>query len=509
VIARRRLGDAVAGITVALIAVPQSMAYAELAGMPPHHGLYAVALPAVAAAFFASSAWLQTGPVATTSLLTFGALATLATPGSTDYIGLAALLALVVGATRVAIGLLRGGAVSYLMSMPVLRGFVVGAALLIFSSQVPSVLGIVPGDAGVMGNALLALQDPSAWDPWALGFAAATLVLILGGQKLHPLFPGVLVAVVLAVVGSVALGYAGPVVGEVPTGLPRLTLDLPWARLTDLLLPGVVIAVVGFAEAASISQAFAEHEGVSWDPDREFVSQGVANLASGLVGGFPVGGSFSRSAINHLAGAKTRLAGAITGIAVLAMLPAAGLLSALPRAVLGGIVIAAVRSLLKVRPLVDLWRLSPPQAVLGWATFALTLLLAPRIEWAVVAGVAGAVSLHLWREREVTLVVERRGETLWVRPMGVVWFGSAPALRRAIAAELASAPADSVVLDLSGLGRLDLSGALVLQAIVETGRARGTEFSLAAVPPRLERVVSRALPGLARTLGPAGAKGPS
>jgi SulP family sulfate permease len=492
------VADLVAGITVALVAVPQSLAYAELAGMPPHHGLYAAAVPPLAAAFFASSPWLQTGPVALTSLLTFGALANLATPASPEYVGLAAILALVVGVTRVAIGLLKGGAVTYLMSMPVLRGFTVAAALLIFFSQVPAALGVAGAGNGVVPDAITALSEPGAWEWGSLAFTALTLTLVLGGRKVHPLFPGVLVAMLVALGLSVGIGYSGATVGAIPAGLPPFSLALPWDRLPELILPGMVIALVGYAEAASIAQAFAEHEGTTWDPNQEFVSQGVANVAAGVVTGFPVGGSFSRSAVNHLAGAQTRWSGLVTGVAVLAVLPVAALLSPLPRAVLGAIVIAAVRSLLKVKPLLELWALSKPQFVLGIGTFVLTLVMAPRIELAVVAGVGGAVALHLWREREVVLQTHRDGAVLRVRPFGVVWFGSAPALRQAISDALAEADTERLELDFSGLGRLDLSGALVVQALVVLAEARGTDVVLLDVPPPLTRVLDRILPDIER-----------
>lgn len=389
--------DLVAGVTVALVAVPQSMAYAELAGLPAHLGLYAAALPALLAAFFASSAWIQTGPVATTSLLTLGALSTLATPD--DLLPLAALLAVVVGLVRVAIGVLRAGAISYLMTTAVLRGFIFAAALLIFASQLPAALGVSVSGGTVLGRAAQVLAAPTTWDLGAVGFSLLTLVLVLGGRRVHPMFPGVLVAALVSLGISEVVGYGGPRLGVVPSGLPTLSWALPWERLPDLLVPGAVIAVLGFAEAASIARAYAEQEGTSWDPNREFVSQGVANLAAGFSGGFPVGASFSRSALNHLAGAKTRLAGGVTGVAVLLLLPVAGALEPLPKAVLGATVIAAVRSLLRLGPLRQLWAVSRLQGGVALATFGLTLALAPRVELAVVAGVMLSAPVAWWERR--------------------------------------------------------------------------------------------------------------
>ncbi|MBT8477976.1 MAG: sodium-independent anion transporter, partial [Gemmatimonadetes bacterium] len=393
--------DIVAGISVALVLVPQSMAYADLAGLPAHYGLYAAALPPIVAAFFASSPYLQTGPVALTSLLTLGALSVLATPGSQTYIALAALLALVVGVARIIVGVVKEGRISYLMSRPVLQGFTIAAALLIVGSQLPGALGVSPPIEGVIPRAWWALSHPGDWEAASVVLAVMTGLLILGGRRIHPLVPGVLVATLIGIGFSVLTGYSGPIVGAVPAGLPPLPRDVPWSQLPLLLIPGGVIALVGFAEAASISRTFAVMDRRPWDPNREFISQGVANVAAALSSGFPVGGSFSRSSLNHLAGARSRWSGAVTGLAVLLFLPLAGILAPLPRAVLSGIVIAAVLGLIRLPALASLWRLSKPQALAAWTTFALTLILAPRIELAVVIGILLSLGIHAWREMKV------------------------------------------------------------------------------------------------------------
>ena len=158
---------------------------------------------------------------------------------------------------------------------------------------------------------------------------------------------------------------------------------------------------MGFAEPAAIARTFAAQDRQPWSSDREFVSQGVANLVSGISGGFPVGGSFSRSSVNRMAGGKTRWSGAVTGLVVLAFLPMAGVLSPLPRAILAAIVIAAVVQLIQVRSLIRLFVYSRPQALVAWGTFGVTLALAPRIEWAVLIGIGLGILLHLWRELSV------------------------------------------------------------------------------------------------------------
>jgi len=490
---------------VALVLVPQSMAYADLAGLPAHYGLYAAALPPIAAAFFASSPYLQTGPVALTSLLTLGALSAIAAPGSQIYIGLAVLLALVVGVARIIVGLVKEGRISYLMSRPVLQGFTIAAALLIVASQLPGALGVSAPDGGVIGRAWWALSHPGEWETASVVLAILTGVLILGGRRIHPLVPGVLFATLIGIGFSLATGYGGVTVGDVPAGLPPLPRNLPWSQLPLLVIPGGVIALVGFAEAASISRTFAVMDRRPWDPDREFISQGVANVASALSSGFPVGSSFSRSSLNHLAGARSRWSGAVTGVAVLLFLPVAGILAPLPRAVLSGIVIAAVLGLMRFGQLAGLWRLSKPQALAAWTTFALTLILAPRIDLAVVLGILLALGIHAWREMKVRCDSWLEDTTFHLAPRGVLWFGSAPQMQRSFMHELEEGhDVDRIVLHLGGLGRIDLSGAIMLKEFQEEMAAGDIEVEIAGVPYHARRILRRTL-----DWEPDGAAGPT
>ncbi|HEU5155609.1 MAG TPA: SulP family inorganic anion transporter, partial [Streptosporangiaceae bacterium] len=286
--------------------MPQALAYAQLAGMPAHRGLYAAALPPIAAAFLASSPHLQTGPTALTSLLAFATLSALAPPGSPEYVELGLLLAVVVGVARLAIGLLRAGVIAYLMSHAVLVGFVPAATALIVASQLPAALGVAAGDGGILEEAFDALGDPGAWLAGAVALTVATILVVRLSPRLHPMFPGVLVAIVLGMLAVEVLGFDGKTVGDVPAGLPPISFDLPWGDVPSLLLGGSIIALVGFAEPASVARTLAAKERQPWDPDREFVSQGAANVVAGFSGGFPVGGSFSRSALNRMAGGQTR-----------------------------------------------------------------------------------------------------------------------------------------------------------------------------------------------------------
>lgn len=390
-------GDLFAGVTVAFVLLPQSLAYAEIAGVPPAIGLAAAALPPLVAAFFASSPFLQTGPVALTSLLTFGALETMASTGSVEYVALAALLALIVGLVRVALGLMRGGIVAYVMTDSTVLGFTSAAAILIIASQVPTMFGTTRDGRGVLGAAAETIIDPSVWSSTSVVLALITVIIVIASPRIHPLFPGVLIAVVGGVAWSRFIEYDGQTIGELPGGFVSLSLDLPWGSAGSLILPGIIIALVGYAEPASIARTFAAEEKVPWDSTKELFSQGVANLASGLAGGFPVGGSFSRSALNHLAGARSVWAGGLTGLIILIVQPASPLLEPLPRSVLGAIVFASVFKLVKIRRMIDLISDDRLHSVVAWGTFAATLVVAPRVERGVLFGIGLSMCAFTFR----------------------------------------------------------------------------------------------------------------
>lgn len=489
---RPHVGDVIAGVSVAFVLIPQALAYAQLAGMPPQHGLYAAILPPIAAAFFASSPYLQTGPATVSSLLTLGALSVLAVPETPRYVQLAAVLAIVVGVVRVGFGWMRWGWIAYLMSQPVIAGFTSGAAILIIASQIPSALGVSGFAGGIIGRAVTVLLHPEVWEPAAAGLSIVTVLLVVAGRRFHQVFPGVLVAVGVGVLFSTVTRYTGPTLGAIPLGLPPITLALPWSAVPALLLPGIVIALVGFAEPSAIARTYAVQDRKPWSPDKEFVSQGVANLAAGISSGFPVGGSFGRSSVTRLSGARSPWNGAIAGLVVLAFLPFGSVLSPLPQAVLGAVVIAAVGRHLSVGALVHLWRFSIPQAAIGWVTFVLTLALAPRIDQAVIVGMGLAGAVHIWRELRVRVEVAFADGTLSLTPEGVLFFGSAPNLEAALVAALADHPdATRLVLRLERLGRIDYTGAVALQNVIEEGERAGLVVELRNIPLPAQGLVRR------------------
>ncbi len=395
---RLEMSDVLAGISVALLLIPQSMAYAELAGLPSEVGLFASALPPIFASFVASSPYLQTGPVALTSLLTLGALSGLADSGTTEYVKLAALLALIVGVSRILFGFFRFGKIVYLMNDPVVTGFTSAAAILIIASQTPKVLGVKSDAEGTLNRAYESLTNFDNWEPESVIIAGVTFFLVLTGKYIHKLFPGALLVLVGGSIYSHITNYEGSVVGDIPTGMPDLGFDLPWNSTSELLLSGLVIALIGFAEPASISRIYAEQEKQPWNANREFISQGVANVASAFSGALPVGGSFSRSSLNKLSGAQSKWSGLVTGIVVCIFLPFANILDQLPKATLGAVVIAAVIGLVRPKKLFSSFSDSLSDAFITWLTFFTTLLLAPHVERGVLIGIGFSIFISILRK---------------------------------------------------------------------------------------------------------------
>lgn len=486
-------GDVVAAVSVALVLIPQALAYAVIAGVDPVYGLYAAVAAPIAGALVGSSPYLQTGPVAVTALLTFGALAPLAEPRTVEFAGLAAILALLVGVVRVGIGLVGAGPIAYLMSQPVVVSFTTAAALIIISTQVPGLLGLdAEGGNPVLAAAKL-LADPGSWSWTDLVVGLLSGGLLLGARRVSPLFPGALLAVVAGIVWSRLVSYDGDVVGSIVVEL-RTPSGLSFAAVASLLVPALVIAVVGFAEPASIARRYAAMDRAPWDADKEFVGQGLANLASGAAGGFPVGGSFSRTSLNRISGARTRWSGFLTGLLVLAVLPFVDVLSSLPVAVLSGLVIGAVVSLVDVRTPLRFWRWSKPQLAVGLVTATSTLVLAPRVERGVLLGVAAALAVHLWREMKVPVPTALDDGVLHLHPAGVLYFGSVPAVERAVNDQIAAHPdVDEFVLHLDAVGRLDLTGALMLRDLFEDAEAAGRSFRIVGAKAHAAKLLRRVL----------------
>jgi SulP family sulfate permease len=491
---RPYLPDLSAGISVAVVLVPQSLAYAQLAGMPAYRGLFAAAIAPLVAAPFASSPYLQPGPTAVSALLTYAALSPLAPLGSAQYMALGLLLALLVGVIRLAVGLLRAGVLAHLMSEPLLVGFVPAAALIIVASQLPVVLGVDTRGENDFYRAAWALAHVDGWQVEAIAIAALVSGILLLGKRVHPLLPTTLLTVVGVTLYSKLAGYDGATVGTTEASVPPLTTSLPLGELPRLIVPALVIALIGFVETSSIARTYAALERRRWDANREFISQGIANVGAGMLGGFPVGASFSRSALNRLAGAKTSVSAFVTGLAVFAFLPLGFLLGPLPRAALAVIIIVTVAGLIRPLPVLRLARLSKPQFLVAATTLALTLALAPHIEQAVLAGIGLAFAVHLWRELRLDMPCWTTDETLHLRPRGVLWFGTAARVEELLLQLVAEEQhVRRLCVHLDGLGRIDMTGALALRNSLDEARSAGLAVEIVDVQPRWQKLVENVI----------------
>lgn len=387
--------DLVAGLTVALVMVPQSLAYAQLAGLPPHIGLYAALLPSVVGALFGSLPQISTGPVALTGMLTAASLAPLAAPGSSPFLALAVALALLAGLLQLGMGALGLGWLLRLLSHPVMSGFTNAAAILIGFSQLPALLGLPAS-----GPWLERLTQPH---PLTALFGLGALLSLLALRRFAPRWPGVLIVVAAATVLSHTTGLAdtgGAVVGAIPPGLP----DFAWPVLAlpevPTLLPAAfVIALVSFMEVTASARIIAARNGQIWDENQELIGQGLAKIAAAASGAMPVSSSFSRTALALQQGARTGLAPLVCSATVLAtLLFLAPLLWHLPRGVLAAIILVAVLQLVDVPSLVQAWRASRDDGLAAGASFAATLAFAPNIQNGILTGLLLSLALLIYRE---------------------------------------------------------------------------------------------------------------
>lgn len=397
--------DIIAGITVSLILIPQSMAYAQLAGLPPHYGLYASLIPPVLAAIFGSSNHLSTGPVAIASLMTAAALAPLASTES-EYVLLAALLALILGLVQISFGLLRMGVLVNLLSHPVIVGFTNAAALIIATSQLPKLFGIAVEISEKHYETVwhtLEIARHETHVPTLL-VAIGALVLMIAIRRINNRIPYILVALVVTTCISWVFNAhptinAIAVIGAIPQGLPKLTFPaLTLSGAFSLLTTAVIIALIAFAEAMAVAQAIAAKTKQRIDANKELVGQGIANVAAAFTQGFPVAGSFSRSAVNIQAGAKTKLSSAVTSFIVLStLLFFTRLLYYIPQSALAAIIILAVSGLINPNKIRHIWHTSRHDAFAAMLTFTSTLYFAPELEIGLAIGVGFSLIFYLYQ----------------------------------------------------------------------------------------------------------------
>ncbi len=501
-------GEIIASFTVALVMVPQSVAYASLAGMPLITGLYATFLPALVAVLFSSSSRLSVGPSALSSVLVGASLLGMADPGSAQWVSLVVWLAFLSGLIQLAIG--AGGAawVLNLVSAPVLAGFSQAAALLIIASQLPALLGL----EGPLSNLL---HDPR-FDPAGLGYGLVSLALFVLGKRYVPRVPMVLLVIAATAALSSWTGFSahGAVIGALPAGLPSpYWPGLPgWDKLSGLFVPALVIALVSSLEMASSAKIESQRDGKRWDANQDLIGQGLGKIASGLSGSFPTSTSFSRSAITLYAGAKTGWATVSATACVLVVLVfLTPWLYHVPRAVLSAVVVAAVASLF--RP-ASLWRLrliDRAEAMVAFITFCVTLVSAPRIYWGVLTGVLLGLAHFLYQRLHPRIIEvglhadgSLRDRHLWQLPPlapqlyalrmdAELDFASASALERDIVEHLAADPqVRHVCLFAQPINRIDATGVEVFSQLRGRLQQSGITLHLSGLKLPVERVLRQA-----------------
>ncbi|MBN9407569.1 MAG: sulfate permease [Burkholderiales bacterium] len=525
-------GDAVAALIVTVMLIPQSLAYALLAGLPPEVGLYASVAPLLLYAVFGSSRVLAVGPVAVVSLMTAAAVGEHAAPGSAAYWPVAITLAFLSGAMLLAMGLLRLGFIANFLSHPVISGFITASALLIAASQLKTLMGVQAQGHNVADLLIdLARQAPQADLRTLVVGVLATAFLFWVRKRLKPLLlrwglpaqaadfvgkAGPVAAIAVTTLLAWALQWQAEgmkVVGAIPPGLPPFTLPR-WdpALWRQLAVPALLISVVGFVESVSVGQTLAAKRRQRIAPDQELVALGASNLGAAFTGGFPVTGGFARSVVNFDAGARTPAAGVFTAIGILLVtLLLTPALHHLPQATLAATIIVAVLSLADFGILRRTWAYSKPDFAAVAATLLATLGLG--VETGLLVGVGVSLALYLWRTSRphiatVGLVpgtehfrnvqrhaVRTRPALLGLRVDESLYFANARALEDHVNDAVAAQPAlRHVVLQCSAVNAIDASALESLETIAHRLRDAGITLHLSEVKgPVMDRLQGTAL----------------
>ncbi|WP_229804638.1 SulP family inorganic anion transporter [Paludibacterium paludis] len=519
-------GDVTAAVVVTLLLVPQSLAYAAVAGLPAGIGLTASVVPLVIYPFTGKSHAQSVGPMAVTSLMVLATLSKFATPHGADYVALAALLALLSGAMLVLMGMLRFGFLADLVSGPVMAAFLAASAGLIIVSQLAALAGL-PGGGTALPSLLAHLwRVRGALDPAAAGFGLVSLALFAGlrrvvapsllsagvsermAQAAGRAVPCLVILAGMAVCRYLLPGL--PRVGEVPSGVPELAL--PWSvlgRVPDLVVPAFFIAIVNYVQSLSVAQWLAQRRGDTVDPDRELLAIGLCNLGAGAFGAFPVTGGLTRSVVNESAGAQTQLASLMTAALMLSVMLFAGrALAWLPLPALAATIIVSVSGMLTFAPLVRAWRTDRADAAAWAATFGLVLLLG--VDAGIIAGVVVSLASWLWRSRQPHMAevgrvpgtehfrnvlrydVERLPGVRMLRVDESLYFGNQRVVRERI---LERAGGDGgirfLVLVMSGVNRVDASALAMLSDLDGALAERGVTLYLAEVKGPVGDVLER------------------
>lgn len=521
------VSDGVAALIVTIMLIPQSLAYAMLAGLPPEVGLYASVAPLLLYAVFGTSRVLAVGPVAVVSLMTAAAIGQHAPAGTPEYWAVAITLAFLSGLLLLSMGLLRLGFLANFLSHPVISGFISASGILIAASQLKTLMGVSAEGHNFLDLSLSLMSQLGQVHVLTLAIGAATVAFLFWVRSgLKPLLQrlgmkpraadvvaktGPVAAIAVTTLLTWALDWqvqGVKIVGAVPQGLPPFTLPLWNLGLWQaLLVPALLISVVGFVESVSVGQTLAAKRRQRIEPDQELVALGASNLGAAFTGGFPVTGGFARSVVNFDAGAQTPAAGVFTAAGItLASLFLTPALYYLPQATLAATIVVAVLSLVDFSILHKTWRYAKSDFLAVLATLVATLTVG--VEAGLVVGVALSLALYLYRTSrphmaEVGLVagtehfrnVQRHTVVVSPRVLSLrvdesLYFANSRALEDRINNAVASRPAlEHVVLQCSAINDIDASALESLEAIDLRLRGAGLRLHLSEVKgPVMDRL---------------------
>lgn len=513
--------DLLAGLIVAIMLVPQGMAYALLAGLPPEVGLYASILPLILYGILGTSRSLAVGPVAIVSLMVAAGVTPLAASGTIEYLQFALTLALLVGVIQTLMGILRIGFLVNFLSHPVLVGFTAGAAILIGFSQLKHILGIPIPRTEYFYEAVLFTGEHLAetnLTPFFIGVASIGILLyfkygINGLLKQRGVSENLAISIaksgpfLVVILGTLlvwALGWnetqGVSIVGDVPAGLPGITMPILDVSVWQMLLPtALAISFVGYMESISVAKSLASKRRQKVDANQELIALGIANLGATLTGGYPVTGGFSRSVVNFAAGAKTGMASIITAVIVaLTVIFLTPLFFFLPKAVLASIIMVAVANLVDVKSIKHIWRYNKKDAAALIITFWAVLTIG--IETGVLIGVGVALALFIWRtSKPHVAVVGRLGDSeiyrnvlrhpvkTWdnviiMRMDGSLYFANSKYLEDTVLDLIADQPEiEHFVLAATAVNVIDASALETLESLNLSLKDAGVKFHLSAV----------------------------
>lgn len=501
-------GDLAAGLTVGVMLIPQGMAYALIAGLPPIYGLYASTIPIILYSIFGTSRQLAVGPVAMVSLLTAAGIGALAPEaGSAIYIGLAIALTLFVGVIQLLLGVFKLGFLVNFLSHPVISGFTSAAALIIGLSQLKHLLGInIEGSHHIHEIILAAIQkfDIGQWPTILLSLGG--IAVIIGIKKINKAIPGTLVAVIVGIIAVWALDLnqmGVKIVGEVPSGLPKFAIPaLDMASISELLIIALTISLVSFMESIAVAKAIqARHKNYQVIPNQELIALGVANIGGAFFQSFPVTGGFSRTAVNDQAGANTGMAGIISALLiVITLLFLTPLFYYLPKAILASVIMVAVFGLIDIKEATHLWKSNRTDFWMLIVTFLGTLTLG--IEQGIGLGVVLSLVMvifrttrphfaelgkvpgtHFYRNVERFQNLQQRDEILIMRFDAQLYFANINYFKDNLYA-LSKKKCDAlklIIIDCEAMNNMDSSAVHAIDDLMDDYNSRGIEVVFSGV----------------------------